>query len=383
MERTGTATTLPGLAPHDHAGRLRAVVSALPGAGPDGGGVDVAVITKLVNLRYLIGFSGSNGLLVLHAAGATLVTDGRYRDQAAAQLGAAGLADGPAAVAIRVENIDADGVVAELIAGHQRVGLEASAIPWAVQRRYAERFTGHELVPTTNLVEEHRIRKDAGEVARIEAAAAIADQALHDCLPRLHDGVTEHEFALELEVAMRRLGAEGPAFDTIIASGPNAALPHARPSGRRIERGDLVVVDFGATVAGYRSDMTRTVCVGPATVEQRRLYDVVREAQATARDGVRAGVATKEIDAIARRVIGEAGWGEQFTHGTGHGIGLEVHEAPMLSRTTPGELSADVVCTVEPGVYLPGVGGVRVEDTVVVGADGCRSLTRFPKELEV
>ncbi len=366
-----------GLAPAtmDHAGRLAALRVAL-GTHE----VDAFVVTNLLNVRYLSGFTGSNGVLVVTGDDARLVTDGRYREQAAAELGDA-CVDGP--IGLTIESIDFDGALAAAVAGRVRVGLEAATITWAAQRRYAERFAGSELVPLSNVVELLRAVKDAGEIERIERAAEIADAALAQSIGRLHGRPTERDFAFTLETAMRRMGADGPSFDTIVASGPNGARPHARPSSRRIERGDLVVLDFGAKLGGYHSDMTRTVCVGPPSPQQRRLFDVVLAAHETARSGVRAGVATKGIDALARGVIGEAGWAEQFDHGTGHGIGLAVHEYPILSRATPGALERDYVVTVEPGVYLAGLGGVRVEDTVVVGESGCRSLTLFPKSLEV
>lgn len=375
---SAVAAPVGSLAPLEHAGRLAAVQAALPVAGPQDSPIDALVVTKLINIRYLCGFTGSNGVLVVHPGSVTLLTDGRYQDQAAAQLDRAGVPAG-----LRIESVDLDGALAELLDGAARVGLEAASVTWAAQRRYAERCPAAELVPTLNLVERLRVVKDAGELARMEIAAAIADQALHDTIGLLHDGPTERAFANALDEAMRRLGAEGPSFETIVASGPNGALPHARPGDRVIGRGDLVVLDFGATFDGYRSDTTRTVCIGPASPQQRRLFEVVRDAQAAGRDAVRAGVATKHIDAVARQVITDAGWGERFSHGTGHGIGLEIHETPFLSRTTPGELEVGSVVTVEPGVYLSELGGVRVEDTVVVDEGGCRSLTRFPKDLEL
>jgi Xaa-Pro aminopeptidase len=350
---------------------------ARAGAGLEGLGCDALLVSKLAHIRYLTGFTGSNALLLLGPDTPLFVTDGRYGIQAAAQLAGAGVT-----VDLRVETVKVRELVVEACADRPRIGLEAAVVTWAQQRRYAgEWFPDQELVPTEGFIEGFRAVKEPGEVARIEAAADIADAALRECVPMLAEGPTEAAFALALEVAMRGRGADGPAFETIIASGPNSALPHARPGARRIGRGDLVVIDFGAMVEGYRSDMTRTVCVGPPSADQRRLYEVVADAQATARDQVRAGIDTKDIDATARQVIDAAGWGEQFSHGTGHGIGLEVHEAPAVSRTATDQLREGVVVTVEPGVYLEGVGGVRVEDTVVVTADGCRSLTKFPKSL--
>ncbi len=364
-----TAGDLPPLAFGARLARAR--------AGLDELGCDAFVVSKLAHIRYLTGFTGSNALLVLGPDTPLFVTDGRYRTQAADQLAVAGVT-----VDLRVEAVKVKELVVEATAGLRRVGLEAGVVTWAQQRRYAgEWWPEGELVATEGYVEGFRAVKEPGEVARIEAAADIADAALASVVPMLQEGPTEAAFALALEVAMRGLGAEGPAFETIIASGPNSALPHARPGPRRIGAGDLVVIDFGAMVEGYRSDMTRTVCVGRPSDDQRRLFDVVAAAQATARDRVGPGVDTKDIDATAREVIDAAGWAEEFSHGTGHGIGLEVHEAPAVSRTATDQLRPGNVVTVEPGVYLAGVGGVRVEDTVVVTADGCRSLTKFPKSL--
>jgi Xaa-Pro aminopeptidase len=225
--------------------------------------------------------------------------------------------------------------------------------------------------------------KDPAEVARIEAAARIADAALAAVAPSLADAPTEIEVAVELEAAMRRLGAEEPAFDTIVASGPNGALPHHHPSTRRIGPGELVVIDMGATVDGYRSDMTRTVAVGDLDDTARRLLQVVAAAQAAGLDAVADGVACRDVDAAARRVIEAAGWGEAFVHPTGHGVGLEIHEPLRLAATSGATLAAGHVVTVEPGVYLPEVGGARIEDTVEVTTSGCRRLTGSPLSLAV
>jgi Xaa-Pro aminopeptidase len=373
---------LPSL---DHAARLTRCRGALADHG-----LDALLVTKPEHLRYLVGFTGSAGCLVVRAESALFVTDGRYDEQSRRQLQDAGLqvARGPA-VDVEIEvTVDPREVLGRAVGGLHVLGLEAASVTWAQQRLYAhEWFPGIELVPTEGLIEAWRIEKEPAEVARIEAAAAIADAALEACLPLLGRGateadlVTEADFALELDTTMRRLGASGPAFDTIVAAGPNSSRPHHRPTGRPIREGDLVVIDFGATVDGYRSDMTRTVCVGQASAEQRRLYDVVGEAQAAGVAAVRPGCDAREVDAAARKVVVDAGWGERFPHGTGHGVGLEIHEAPYVGRTSTATLSELSVVTVEPGVYLEGVGGVRTEDTVVVTADGCRALTRFPKFL--
>ncbi|MEO7427815.1 MAG: M24 family metallopeptidase, partial [Acidimicrobiales bacterium] len=227
-----------------------------------------------------------------------------------------------------------------------------------------------------------RAVKDSGEVARIEAACAIADDALAAVLPLLEDGPTEAAFALALDGEMRRRGADDVSFATIVAAGPNGSRPHHEPGSRPIERGELVVIDFGALVDGYHSDMTRTVAVGGVDgldATQRRMVEVVTAAQAAGVAAVRAGDPSKVVDAACRAVIEEAGWGDAFVHGTGHGVGLDIHEAPGVSSGSDATLAAGHVVTVEPGVYLPGHGGVRVEDTVVVTIDGCRTLTCAPK----
>jgi len=257
-------------------------------------------------------------------------------------------------------------------------------VSWARQRRFATAwFPRVELVATEGVVEELRRTKDPGEIDRIATAARIADAALAAVSPLLADGPTEVEFGLALDTEMRRLGASAPSFETIVASGPNAARPHHRPAGRSIGAGELVVLDFGATYDGYRSDMTRTVCVGEPTSALVELYDVVAASQAAGVRAVRAGVPAASVDRSCRDVIAAAGWGEQFVHGTGHGVGLDIHEAPSVGSSSSDTLQSGHVMTVEPGVYLPGVAGVRIEDTLVVTDEGSVALTRTPKELRV
>lgn len=341
-------------------------------SGFDDADIDALLVTNLTNIRYLTGFTGSAGLLVVTPAGLTFVTDGRYGQQAADQLAAAGVS-----AEIRVVNAQKAPVVGAVEAsGARRLGLEASAVTWSAQRTYAiDWFADIELVPTVGLVEKLRNTKDDGEIDRIAAACAIADAALAEVRPRLADRLTEAQFGLELDTAMRRLGADDVSFETIVASGPNGALPHHRPGSRRIEDGDLVVIDFGALVDGYHSDMTRTVMVGDPTPTQQRMYDVVAEAQAAGVAAVRAGVAASEVDAACRAVIDDAGWGNAFLHSTGHGVGLDIHEDPRVAQTSTATLVDRCVVTVEPGVYLPEHGGVRIEDTVVVTPDGCQPVT--------
>lgn len=351
--------------------RLRAGLEALD--------CDAVLLTKLVNIRYLTGFTGSAALVLVTPDELVFVSDGRYGEQAEQQLRRAGV---PAR--FEITNTGQREVLQSAVEGQARLGLEADDVSWAQQRRYAEEwFPGAELIPLSNLVEDLRIVKDDGEVARIEAAALIADHALASVRARLLDAPAERDFALELDMAMRRLGAEGNSFETIVASGPNGAKPHARPSDRIIREGDLVVIDFGALLDGYCSDMTRTVMVGTPSVTQQQMLDVVRAAQQAGVDAVRAEVEVKDVDAACRTVIDEAGWAEAFLHATGHGVGLEIHEAPRVAATGDATLAAAQVVTVEPGVYLPEHGGVRIEDTVVVTPEGCRPLTHTAKSSTV
>jgi len=362
---------LPAL---DVAGRIDRLRALFPEAG-----IDALFVTRLVNIRYLTGFTGSAALLLVGPDEVLFVSDGRYKDQSADQLAAAGVR-----ARIEISGTEQKKIVhaAAAAGGYRRIGLEAHGVTWSQQRGFAsEWFPSAELVATEGLVEGLRRVKDAGEVARIRAACAIADQAFANVAPRLRDRPTELEFGLDLEFEMRRLGAAAMSFEPIVAGGPNGAKPHARPSDRRIEPGELLVLDFGCIVDGYCSDMTRTVSVGDPGFDARRMYDVVLDSQRAGREAVRQGVEAAAVDKACRDVIAEAGWGDAFLHGTGHGVGLEIHEDPRVSQTGRGTLASGYVVTVEPGVYLTGIGGVRIEDTVVVTPGGCDILTASPKDL--
>lgn len=363
-------TDLPAMEVSARLGRLRDRL--------DSAGCDALVVTELTNIRYLTGFTGSAAMVLVTATDAVFVTDGRYRDRSADEMAAAGVvAD------IRIVTGAADEAIAEaaLDAGVCRLGLEADHVSWSAQQRWADQLLPDgDLVATTGVVEALRLVKDDGEVARIRSACAIADRALAQIRGRLLDGPTEAEFAAELDTAMRSEGAADVSFETIVASGPNGAKPHHTPSDRRIAPGDLVVIDFGALVDGYHSDMTRTVAVGDVGDERTRMLDVVLAAQDAGVHAVRAGVEAAEVDRACRSVIEDAGWGEAFLHSTGHGVGLDIHEEPRVGARSTATLDAGQVVTVEPGVYLTGLGGVRIEDTVLVTDDGCDRLTLAPKD---
>ena len=339
--------------------------------------VEAAIITTPVNVRWLTGFTGSNGRLLVDLDGAVLYTDGRYTEQSATELEAAGV---DALVSVHDVAPAGHAHMAERL-GSSTVGFESTDLSFADHAQLADALHEATLVPLGPVIAELRQVKDAGERSRLERAAAIADAALASQLGALRPGVSERAFQLDLDRAMLDLGADGLSFDSIVASGPNSALPHARPSQRRFGDGDLVVIDFGASVDGYGSDMTRTFCIGEPTERQLDLYDAVQEAQAAGKEAVRDGVEERSIHETCSAVLDRRGYGDAFIHGTGHGIGLEIHEQPILSPRSVGILRAGLIVTVEPGAYLPGFGGVRVEDSVVVTASGCEPITHAPKGL--
>ncbi|MDH3707521.1 MAG: Xaa-Pro peptidase family protein, partial [Acidimicrobiia bacterium] len=325
-------------------------------AAMDDAGIDALVVDAPSNVRYLTGFTGSAGIVALTATDAALLTDGRYAGQAPQQLASVAApcsvdADAPA----RADAMEA------MFEGCEHIGLEADTATWAQHQARADRLGGHRLVATHALVEDLRAVKDEAEIERMAAAADIATGALASVIDAGLGGRTERDVGLALDDAIRRTGASGPAYETIVASGPNAALPHARPTDRRIDAGDLVIIDVGAVVEGYRSDMTRTFSVGDPSDEASELLDVVTEAQAAAVDVVMAGAEIAEVDRVARRVISDVGLGDLFVHGTGHGVGLDIHEAPAVSGRSTATLQRGQCITVEPGVYRSGFGGVRVE----------------------
>ncbi len=352
--------------------RHETLVRALEAEGLDG-----VLVTSRANIRYLTGFSGSAALVAATRADLLLVTDFRYDEQARAE----------AAAVARVE-VESTSVWERLfkelatLGSLVAVGYEAHALTVKDAERLAEGGKAWRWKPTTELVERLRVRKDAGEVAAIRSAAALAGEALARTLREVRPGLSELEIAGLLEGALRRLGSEGHPFPTIVASGPRTALPHARSSRRSVAAGDWLLLDFGAQVDGYCADITRTVVVGArATERQRTLYALVEEAQRRARAGVRAGMAGREADALARDVIAARGFGDAFGHSLGHGIGLEVHEAPRLAKTNADPLPVGAVVTIEPGVYLAGEGGVRIEDDVHLAAQGPELLSDGRSEL--
>ena len=351
--------------------RIAALVDGLTAAHLDG-----LLLTGLSNIRYLTGFSGSSALLVVTPRDVVFITDFRYQTQVVEEIGDI------ARISVEASSLWT-GLWQQLatLNSVRVLGFETSHIQHRDFQRLVESGARWQWRPTVDLVETLRERKDDGEIALIAEAAMVATRALDRTLPEVAQGMTELQVAGVLERALREEGSEGFPFATIVASGPRSALPHARCSTRAIQNGDFLLLDFGAEVAGYCSDVTRTVVVGKASDEHRAVYEVVRVANERASSGVRAGMTGRDADAIARQYIERAGYGELFGHSLGHGIGLEVHESPRLARTADNALPENAVVTIEPGVYRPGWGGVRIEDDVVLGADGPQILTHFPREL--
>ncbi|MCW2655519.1 MAG: putative peptidase [Mycobacterium sp.] len=344
-------------------------------------GLDAMLVTDLINVRYLSGFSGSNGALLVFAdddARTVLATDGRYRTQAARQA---------PDVRVVIERACGPHLAALATAeGVRRLGFESHVVTVDGYDALVHAPHGTELARASGTVEALREVKDAGEIALLRLACEAADAALADLVGRggLRAGRTERQVSRELESLMLDHGADGISFETIVATGANSAVPHHRPTDAVLATGNFVKIDFGALVGGYHSDMTRTFVLGRPADWQLDIYELVASAQREGREALAPGVACKEVDAAARQVIADAGYGDCFSHGLGHGVGLQIHEAPAIGATSVGTLLAGSAVTVEPGVYLPDRGGVRIEDTLIVGSDPSKApelLTRFPKEL--
>ena len=337
--------------------------------------LDAILLSSPLNIRYLCGFSGSEGALLLTRDAGWFLCDSRYTTQAAAEV---------AGVDIRQFTVKLD-AIADLVAEMKfsRIGFEATHTTVADFNTLSGKLSSSQLVAIEGEFDRIRSCKDSDELDRLQDVAAIASNSLLAVLPALRPGISELDFARELEFEMRRRGAEGRAFDFIVASGDRGAMPHGRASEKTVRSGELVTIDFGAVRNGYYSDETVTVAVGQPDDRCREIYGIVKEAHDRAIAEVRPGIACRELDAIARNYIHERGYGDFFGHGLGHGVGLEIHEKPVLSSRSEAIVEKGMVFTIEPGIYIPGFGGVRIEDTVVVTSDGCHLLTKVPKELMI
>ncbi len=337
-------------------------------------GLDAMVVTHPQNRRYLSGFTGSDGALVITPDQAILVTDFRYLEQAQGESPHFELAKATTDLFPKA--------VRELVAksGVQRVGFESHHLSVANHSDWSAEAAGFELIPVKELVEEMRAIKDEGELEKIRRAVALGDAGMAHIRDFIAPGMTEKEVAWELEAHMRTHGAEAAGFDIIVASGPNGSMAHAPISDRVIQVGEPIVIDVGARVDGYHSDLTRTLVLGEPDARFQEIYDVVLKAQGAALEGIKPGMTGREADALARDVIEEAGYGEHFGHGLGHSLGLAVHENPRGSKVSEDVLRPGMTLTVEPGIYIPGWGGVRIEDLVVIREDGVEVLSQADKD---
>lgn len=333
--------------------------------------IQALVLFDINNIRYLTGFTGSDGVLVIRPQTATLLVDGRYLTQAREEV---------QVVDSCLYRDKVDGIESVLAASAgETIGFEASAVSYEFYMKLSGRL--QKLKPLSSELTSIRVIKDAEEISCIRSAAGLAGRVLEAASQAIRPGIKEREIALEIEFGAKRAGAERMAFETIVASGAKSALPHAQPGLKILECGDLIVVDYGIVIDGYCSDETCTFCLGFADDRKRDVYSKVKEAHDRALEAVKSGVMCRQIDRIARSVLGKFGLDVYFSHGTGHGVGLEVHESPRISAESDTVLEEGMVVTIEPGVYIPGEWGIRIEDTVLVLKDGFEILTKMPKDL--
>jgi Xaa-Pro aminopeptidase len=336
--------------------------------------LDAMIVTQPENRRYLSGFTGSAGTLFITQEETILITDSRYLEQSAREAPQFRVVEAlPDVLAKELRNLAAK-------TGTERVGFESHHLTFAEYGDWTAAADDYQLFPVQELVEDMRAFKDEQELDKIKQAAALGDAAFAHTKGIIAPGMTEKEVAWELETYMRTHGAEGVAFDIIVASGPNGAMPHAKTSDDTLQIGQSIVIDLGARVDGYHSDLTRTVHLGEPDDEFRKIYDLVLRAQRAAEEGTRPGMPARKVDALARGVITEAGYGEYFRHGLGHGVGLAVQEKPKARELSWDILQPGMTLTVEPGIYIPGWGGVRIEDLVVVTEDGVEVLSQADKD---
>lgn len=337
--------------------------------------IDAILVSDMKDIRYLTGFTGSEGLLLLSGAEVSLLVDSRYTTQAKAET------SGCTVVEFREKKTAVDTLVTELGVGS--LGVQAERMSVSLYNEFTKHLPAVRFFQMGADVSLLRLVKDAHEVACLDKVAGIASEALLEIVQTIGPGDTEKNIALRLEFAMRSAGADDTSFDFIVASGERGALPHGKATGKQIRCGELITIDFGALLDGYNSDETVTVSFGRPDEKQRQIYQVVKDAHDLAIDAVKPGVRCKDVDAIAREYISQKGYGDYFGHGLGHGVGLDVHEKPVVSFRSDDVVVEGMVFTIEPGIYIPGWGGVRIEDLLVATAGGCRLLSRVPKDLMV
>lgn len=329
------------------------------------------IVTSRPNIYYLSGFTGSNATLFITEKENFLLTDFRYLEQAEKEA--------PAFKILKADR-EVEKKISELSSSLTRIGIEEEEVSWAQYKKWEKEFAGVRLVEASKLLGQLREIKDREEIEIIRQAVEITDRAFKQILNRIKLGVEEREISLELEFFLRREGASAASFEYIVASGFRGALPHGVASEKKIKNGELLTMDFGAKYQGYCSDLTRTVSIGKPTLKQKEVYNLVLEAQLAALEAIKPGLKGKEVDRVARDIISKAGYGEYFGHGLGHSVGLEIHESPFLNTREEKVLEPGMIVTVEPGIYIPGWGGVRIEDMVLVTNSGAEVLTQASKE---
>lgn len=346
----------------------------LVGSLPDT--IDGVLITSAENRFYFTGFPSTAGQLIATKNGSVFLTDSRYIEAAQKKIDCCDV--------LELKKLEEQLPAIAMKLGCQCLAVETDRVTVAQARRLLKYLSNYQIIDDDTvdiLIDEIRLKKNTEEINRIKKAQNIAEKAFDHILKYIHHGITERDIALELDYFMLKNGAEALSFETIVASGVNSSMPHAVPSGKKIETGDFITMDYGAVIGGYHSDMTRTVALGGVSSKQEQVYNTVLKAQLAALDSLAPGLSCKAADAAARDIIKKAGYGEHFGHGTGHGVGIEIHEEPTLSPNSGKNLEAGHVVTVEPGIYLPKEFGVRIEDMAVITENGCENLTHCPKEL--
>jgi Xaa-Pro aminopeptidase len=337
-------------------------------------GLDALLVSHLPHVRYMTGFSGSNGLCVITMGGLFFFTDNRYRDQSKSEI------DG-FEIIVTSDTLMKAARKRGILNGKKKVGFESQYLSVATFDNLRKIFPAASFVPKSSVIETISALKDESEIALIKRAAAITDKVFKKVLVALRPGARELDIAAEISYWHQRFGADGDAFESIVASGPRGALPHGRATEKKISPGEFVTLDFGCTYKGYKSDLTRTVAVGKPTARGRRIYRIVLEAQCKAIEATRPDMPARALDGVARNHIRRNGFGKYFSHSLGHGLGIEIHEPLRLSVKSKDVLRVGNVFTIEPGIYIKGFGGVRIEDDVVVRESGCEVITKSPKEL--
>jgi Xaa-Pro aminopeptidase len=343
----------------------------------DNNGIDAFLVRKLPNVRYLSGFSGSAGTLLITRSKNFFISDFRYKTQSATEV------DKGFEIIIYVQN--SLNFLKDIIQenGLKKIGFEADFVTFAEANLLKRDFPEAEFVPMENTVESITVKKNAAEIELTRKAVDITDKVFLELLNIIKPGITERQVAAHISFYHKMFGADGDSFDAIVAAGERSAFPHARPTDRMINQGELVKLDFGCTCSGMKSDMTRTIAIGKIPDECTKIYEIVREAQKRALESVKAGMHARAVDAVARDFIKENGYGNNFGHGLGHGLGYDIHEKPALNERAEYVLEENNIITIEPGIYVEGLGGVRIEDDVIVTKEGCEILNKSPKELIV